>query len=264
MGGPADEVGSGRPSCPVEGLQGGPLAGPARPGRGQPRAVAATTLTWLMLAGTTPGGAMAQAQTQTQAVAPAGTRVVFSGKMGTKALLVINGTPRTVAVGTTEQGVRLVSVNGDSAMIEADGQRRTLALGGQVDLSGAPTPGSGTRIVMSVGSGGHFSSAGSINGRAVQFMVDTGASVVALSQGEAERIGLDYKKAPRGLVQTANGQVPVHSVRLSTVRVGEVQVHDVEAVVMPADMPSVLLGNSFLRRFQLQQTNDTMTLVKKP
>lgn len=258
MASPADEVGHGGPSGPFRRAaragRPGQRAGPMR------RAVASVTRAALAVVFTAAPGTMAWAQ----AGAPAGTRVVFSGTMGAKALLVINGTPRTVAVGATEQGVRLVSVNGDSAVIDADGQRRTLALGGQVDLSGAPTPGSGTRIVMSAGLGGHFSSSGSINGRAVQFMVDTGASVVAMSQGEAERIGLDYKKAPRGLVQTANGQVPVHSVRLATVRVGEVQVHDVEAVVMPADMPNVLLGNSFLRRFQLQQTNDTMTLVKRP
>lgn len=192
-------------------------------------------------------------------------KVSYSGRMGPKALLIINGTPRAVAVGTSEQGVKLLSLGDDTALVEVDGQRQSLRIGGNpVDLSGTPSAGGGTRLVLPMGPGGHFSSAGSINGRPVMFMVDTGASVVALSQSEAERIGLDYRKAPRGLVQTANGAVPVHSVRLASVRVGDVLVYDVPAVVMPAQMPQVLLGNSFLSRFQMKRDNDTMTLEKRP
>ena len=88
-------------------------------------------------------------------------------------------------------------------------------------------------IVLPAGLGGHFTTGGSINGRTVQFMVDTGATVVALSQAEAERIGLDWRNAPRALTQTANGAVPVHRVRLRSVRVGDVEVANVDAVVMP-------------------------------
>jgi aspartyl protease family protein len=117
---------------------------------------------------------------------------------------------------------------------------------------------------MPVGLGGHFTSAGTINGRAVQFMVDTGATLVALSQGEAERIGLDYRSAPRALTQTANGAVPVHRVSLSAVRVGEVEVANVDAIVMPAQMPYVLLGNSFLSRFQMRRDNDVLRLERRP
>ena len=115
-----------------------------------------------------------------------------------------------------------------------------------------------------MGSGGHFFSQGSINGRPVRFMVDTGASVVAISQAEAERIGLSYKAATRGMVNTANGSVPAHSVRLAAVRLGDVQVFDVEAVVIPSQMDHVLLGNSFLGRFQMRQNNDTLSLEKRP
>lgn len=193
------------------------------------------------------------------------TSVSLSGRMGDKALLVINGSPRAVAVGSREQGVKLLSLAADNAVVEVDGKRLNLQLGATpVNLSGAPSEGVGTRIVLNMGSGGHFSSAGSINGRPVQFMVDTGASVVALSQSEAERIGLRYRDAPRGLVQTANGPVPVHSVRLGNLRIGDVQVYDVDAVVVPAQMPMVLLGNSFLSRFQMRRDIDTMTLEKRP
>lgn len=218
-------------------------------------ACAARVVRWV-LAASLVGSAVAQ---------PGGTSVSLSGRMGSKALLVINGSPRAVAVGSTEQGVKLLSLGNDVAVVEVEGRRQSLLLGATpVNLSGAPSAGAGTRIVLSAGSGGHFTSAGSINGRPVLFMVDTGASLVALSQSEADRIGLDYRKSPRGLVQTANGTVAVHSVRLSNLRLGDVQVYDVAAVVMPAQMPTVLLGNSFLNRFQMKRENDTMTLDKRP
>jgi aspartyl protease family protein len=191
--------------------------------------------------------------------------VSLSGSMGDKALLVINGMPRTVAVGTTRDGVRLVSVNPHEALVEIDGKRVALALGGaQVNLGGAGGEASGSRIVMTASSGGHFLTAGAINGKPVQFLVDTGATVIALSQADADRIGLDYRKGARGLAGTANGVVAIYRVTLTTVRIGDVQVHNVEANVTPGTMPYVLLGNSFLTRFQMKRENDMLTLDRRP
>ena len=190
--------------------------------------------------------------------------VVLSGSMGDRALLTINGAPRTVAVGATQQGVKLISVSAHEATVEIDGKRLLLPLGGApVNLGGAGGEGSGTRIVMTAGSGGHFLSGGTINGKQVQFMVDTGATVIALSAADADRIGLDYKQGPRGRVRTANGEVVVFQVMLNTVRIGDVQVHNVEAVVVPQAMGYVLLGNSFLTRFQMKRENDLLTLDRR-
>lgn len=201
----------------------------------------------------------------TTLAAHAATSIALGARMGDKALLIINGKSRAVPVGATTQGVKLLSLSSDAAVVEVDGQRQTLRMGGTpVDLSGEPAPGGGSRIVLPMGSGGHFRSAGSINGKPVFFMVDTGATQVALSQSEADRIGLNYRDSPRGMVQTANGAVPVHSVRLGSVRIGDVQIYEVDAVVMPAKMNQVLLGNSFLSRFQMRRDNSTMTLDKRP
>jgi aspartyl protease family protein len=209
---------------------------------------------WLMALFLTSGWAMAAAQT-----------VSISGSLGDKALLIIDGAARTVAVGASSQGVKLVSVSGQDAVVEVKGQRVSLSMGGaQVNLGGAVAPDAGTQVVLTAGSGGHFVSTGAINGKAVQFLVDTGASTVTLSESEAKQLGLDYvssgKKVP---VNTANGQVLAHLVRLAEVRVGDVQVYDVEATVLPNDMGIVLLGNSFLTRFQMRRDNDTMTLTKR-
>ena len=190
--------------------------------------------------------------------------VTLSGSMGDKALLIINGTPRTVAAGATFQNVKVVSVGSNEAVVEMEGKRSTLLLGGApVNLGRAPSEGTGTQIVLTAGPGGHFVTGGSINGRAVQFLVDTGASVVAMSEADAERIGLKYKNGQRGYASTANGQVPVYRASLDVVRVGDVQVYNVEAMVLPLAMPNILLGNSFLTRFQMKRENDQLTLDRR-
>ncbi len=191
--------------------------------------------------------------------------VSMSGRLGDKALLMIDGSPRTVAVGSTVQGVKLVSVTGDAAVVELGGKRVTVPMGGaQVNLGGVASEGGGSRIVMPAGPGGHFSSGGSINGRAAEFVVDTGATYVSMSQADAERMGIKYRDGQRGMASTANGTVPVHRVMLTSVRIGDVQVYNVEAMVIPAPMPYILLGNSFLTRFQMRRENDVMTLEKRP
>lgn len=191
--------------------------------------------------------------------------VSMSGSLGSRALLIIDGAPKTLAVGGSANGVKLLSVTADTAVVEVGGQRVPLRLGGaQVNLGGGGSgESSGSRVVLTADGGGHFFAQGSINGRSVPMLVDTGATLVALSQAEADRIGLKYRDGPRGMVNTANGSVPTHRVTLNSVRVGDVLVYNVEAVVIPAQMNHVLLGNSFLTRFQMRRDNDTLTLERR-
>ena len=193
--------------------------------------------------------------------------VTLNGSMGTRqALLVIDGVPRVLEVGASAQGVRLVSLSATQAEVDISGQRRVLFAGASpVRVGGADEPrGGNTEIVLTAGTGGHFTTAGQINGKAVSFLVDTGATAIAMGQADADRIGINYKSAPRGFAGTANGRIPVNVVTLSSVRVGEVEIANVEAVIMPSTMEHVLLGNSFLTRFQMKRDNDTMRLTKRP
>jgi aspartyl protease family protein len=161
--------------------------------------------------------------------------------------------------------VKVLSVSPTEAVVEVGGQRRTVALGASpVSLGGSgASAGSGTRIVLTAGSGGHFLTQGAINGRATQFMVDTGASVVAMGQGEARRLGVNFSSGQPSRVQTANGVVTAYRVMLSSVRIGDVEVFGVEAVVVPQDMSHILLGNSFLTRFQMKRENDLLVLDRR-
>jgi aspartyl protease family protein len=94
-------------------------------------------------------------------------------------------------------------------------------------------------------------------------MVDTGATAIALGPSDARRIGLDLNRGEKGLVSTANGQVVVTRVMLDTVRIGDVSLHNVEGVVLSAEMPAALLGMSFLNRMEMQRDGSTMTLKKR-
>ena len=187
--------------------------------------------------------------------------VSMGGSLGNNALLVIDGKPKTVAVGATVDGVRLVSVTGNEAVIEVKGKRLTLRLGdAQVNLGGKATEGTGKQIVLIAQAGGHFYAPGTINGKSVRFVVDTGATMVSLDQYEADRLGIDWKKGQRGMSRTANGDTPIFRTTLQSVRIGDVQVYNVDAVVSPTPMQYILLGNSFLTRFQMKRENDVMTL----
>lgn len=198
-------------------------------------------------------------------LAVAAQTVTFNGHIGShKALLVIDGEPQTVTVGTTVRGVRLLALSSTQADIAVGDVRRTLALGaGAVRATGpAPTSG-GHEIVLAAGKNGHFRTIGQINGKSVEFMVDTGASVVSLGQVEADRLGLDYKNGVHGLARTANGTVPMRIIVLNSVRIGDVEIANVEAAVHPGSIGVVLLGNSFLTRFQMKRENDVLRLEKR-
>lgn len=191
--------------------------------------------------------------------------VALQGMLGSKALLIIDGgAPRTLGPGQSAQGVKVLSTSGDQAVVEVGGQRRTLRVGeAPANVGGARMDGGGDKVVLTADSRGHFFSEGSINNRPAQFMVDTGASVVALGEGEAQRLGLDYKKGRRVQVATANGAAPAYLFKIDQLRLGDVTVYGVDAVVSPSAMPAILLGNSFLNRFNMRRDGDQMTLQRR-
>lgn len=192
--------------------------------------------------------------------------VSLQGMLGNKALLIVDGSvPKTVGPGESWKGVKVLSTQGDQATVEAGGQRFTLRVGeapASVGGTGGMAPGA-TRIVLTAESGGHFMANGAVNGRAAYFMVDTGASMVSMASRDAERFGIDYKGGQPVQMTTANGPALAWRVKLSTVRVGDVEVREVDAVVTQQAMPFVLLGNSFLTRFQMRRDSDQMVLERR-
>ncbi|WP_431129094.1 retropepsin-like aspartic protease family protein [Variovorax paradoxus] len=196
--------------------------------------------------------------------AHAASSVMLTGTIGSRAILIVDGAPpKTVAVGETFQGVRLVSLQAEQAVVELEGKRLNLRMDTPVSIGGGGGTGGGSRIVLPADSRGHFMTQGAINGRPVTFMLDTGATSIALSAADAQRIGLDYSKGQRVQMNTANGVSSGYKLRLQSVRVGDVEVYDIDAIVSPQPMPFVLLGNSFINRFSMRRDADQMVLEKR-
>jgi len=194
--------------------------------------------------------------------------VMLTGTIGSRAILVVNGgAPKTVAIGEKVQNVRLLSLQDGQAVVESAGQRITLRMDSPVSVGGGAGGGSnasGSRIVLNADSRGHFMASGAINGRSgVSFMLDTGATTVAMSVADATRIGLDYQKGTPVRMNTANGVALGYRLRLDAVRVGDVEVRDVDAIVSQQPMPYVLLGNSFIGRFSMRRDAEQMVLERR-
>ena len=188
--------------------------------------------------------------------------VGLAGVMGSKAMLMINGgEPQAVAIGQSLDGVKVLSVQGDQAIIEIGGKKRPLRVG-QHAIGAASADGSG-KVILNADGQGHFYTTGTINGTSVRFIVDTGATMISLGATDARRIGLDFNRGQKGMTQTANGQSVVSKVKLDTVRIGDVTLHNVDALIHQSEMPMALLGMSFLNRMEMQRDGSTMTLKRR-
>ena len=188
--------------------------------------------------------------------------VSVAGIFPGKAVLVIEaGAPRTMSIGQTVMGVKLIAVEKDAVIVEDGGRRTRIPLGGAVSTGG--TGGGGKTISIAADSRGHFVTQGSINGAGVTFLVDTGASSIAMGPGTAARAGIDYRKGEPAMASTANGVVQTWRVKLDRVTIGAVTLTDVEAMVLQAEMQGVLLGMSFLNRMDMRREGSTMTLRQR-
>jgi aspartyl protease family protein len=187
--------------------------------------------------------------------------VSLVGTFGDKAAILVidGGAPRTVRIGQSASGVTLVSVGRDQAVVEFDGVRRTLARGQHATSA----PDSRQSVTLAADSRGHFITEGAINGRPIRFVIDTGATLVALPAADATRLGIDYRKGEIGLTKTAAGVVPVYRVRFDTVRLGAIEINAVDGVVIEQGLDIALLGMSFLSRVDMRHEGQAMTLTRR-
>jgi len=180
-----------------------------------------------------------------------------------KAVVVIDGGPiRTLSVGQkTAEGVILLSSDRESATFDIGGQKKKLNIGQH--RAGPASAQSSQSTTLTADSRGHFVVEGQVNGGTVRFLVDTGATTIALSSADATRLGIDYRKGERGLVGTANGTATAYRVKLDTVQVGSIVANNVDAAVLEGNLPMALLGMSFLNRMDMRREGQTMVLIKR-
>jgi aspartyl protease family protein len=114
-------------------------------------------------------------------------------------------------------------------------------------------------VTLERNTGGHYVATGRINGEAVEFLLDTGATDVSIPQATADRLDLDYGSA--AMARTASGVIRVYRTTLDRVALGDIVLRDVRATINPhSPIDSVLLGMSFMGELELEQRNDRLTL----
>ncbi len=179
------------------------------------------------------------------------------------AVLNISGNERLLKVGQlSPEGVLLVSADSKEAVIEISGKKMHLTLSSRISAE-FKTPASVTVSIM-LNSAGQYRTTGSINGRPVSFLVDTGATIVAINSITAKSLGIDSSRGRVLRATTASGVVESAEVFLDIVKVGGIKIRNVQAAVIPGSFPlDILLGMSFLRNVEIRENAGTMQLTTK-
>ncbi len=196
-------------------------------------------------------------------MAEAALSIQVSGLFRDQAVININDTQRILKVGqTSPEGIKLIAANSDQAILEFDGKQQTFPLGSQI--GGVFSPPSPQPMVSLWPTDGMYLTNGSINDYGVDFLVDTGASAVALNGVTAKRLGIDYLNAPKIGVRTASGEGVGYQVNLEKVQLGDITRFNVMAIVLDGPEPErALLGMSFLQDLDLQRRGQRLDLIQK-
>ncbi len=192
--------------------------------------------------------------------------IVIQGVFTDKALLQIDGSERMLSVGqTSPEGVKLISAGGDRIEIEVNGRRLVQQMGASLSITSDYAERKSDDVRLWPDARGMYWAEGSINGMPMKFIVDTGATLISMNRAHARRLGIDYLKGREISVATASTVETGYLVSLNAVRVGGIQLHNVEAVVhQSASFPTeALLGMSFLGRLDMQREGAELRLKKK-
>jgi aspartyl protease family protein len=179
-----------------------------------------------------------------------------------KALLQVGDKQKVVSAGETFEGVLLQSATGRGAVVVINGETMKLDLNQSIAGNFKEPERSNLKIFPDAR--GMYFVKGTINNASTGFLVDTGATNVTMSGSKARALGIDYRNGKRGMAQTAAAVVPVWQVTLNSVGIGGIKLNNVVATVIEGDKPSeVLLGNSFLRHTDIQQTSSVLIIRER-
>lgn len=191
-------------------------------------------------------------------------KITVVGLFTDKAVVRIDGKQHVLSVGqTSPEGVKLISSNSREAVLEVNGEQKTYGLGTHISSTYEEPP-AGKTVTVAPDTGGMYEINGSINGFQVSFVIDTGATYVSMNRNDARRIGLNYKlEGKEGLSETASGYSKIYLVNLKKVRIGDIELNDVQGAVHDDNFPKViLLGNSFLNRVKVNREGALLLLEK--
>lgn len=186
------------------------------------------------------------------------------GQFGKKAVMLINGTQRIIEINkTSPEGVKLLGIEPDYVMVSDNGIRKKIIFATHTNSQYEERKTS--KVDIWADNTGSYVIPGAINGQVVSFLVDTGATSIAMNEFVARRLNIDFRYLGTPIrATTASGVVTGYALKLASVKVGEIHLTNIEAVILEGGYPTrVLLGMSFLKHVKFERDNNLMTLEFK-
>lgn len=197
------------------------------------------------------------------ALPAAATDVQVLGLFNQGAVLSVDGQQQMLRAGQQKGGVTLVSADPRQAVVEVDGERRTLTLSDRI--SSRFDAARKASVSIRLDSHGRYETSASINGRQTRVLVDTGATTIAMNSSHAAMLGVDYRRDGTPIsVRTASGIASAYNVTLRSVNIGGIEVHNVKAAVLEGGFPQdVLLGMTYLSKVSMRHDSSILYLEQK-
>jgi len=200
----------------------------------------------------------------TTSIAIAAPNIKVIGLFKDKALVAIDGKHKLIRKGDTYKDFTLEYADSKRAVISYEGISKKYYLGSPSSGGMQFKKAKSSAYHIKANPMGMYVTQGSINSKPMNFIVDTGATMVSMNQADAERLGINGPRDGEEIkVMTASAVVKAYKVKLETVKVGEIQIKDVDATVLLSEQPdTVLLGMSFLKNLRVKQSGSVMSLEK--
>jgi len=190
--------------------------------------------------------------------------IELQGLFTGKAVIKVDGKRHVLSVGeTSPEGIELVAVESEKAVLKVDGKTSDYRLGSTVGLSYVKPEDVEEKFYAD--DRGMYQAVGSINGHPVRFLVDTGATTVAMNRSQAKSLGIRYRiEGDPTSVSTASGYAKAYRIKLKSVSLGKIRQNNVEAMVIDGKHPGpILLGMSFLDKLKVETAGDVLLLKQR-
>lgn len=189
--------------------------------------------------------------------------IMVVGLFKDKAVVEVDGQQHFLNVGeTSPEGLKLIAANSNNATFEINGEKQIFPLGDRINSNYIEAE-KKTAVTLWP-TNGMYTATGNINGYTISFLVDTGASTIAMNAATASRLGIDYRLGQQVGIRTASGKSVGYKVKLDYVQLDQIKLHNVDAVVLDGEEPSVtLLGMSFLGQLDIEHNGERLDLRQK-
>lgn len=178
-----------------------------------------------------------------------------------KVVMTIDGKTKVLKLGEEDSGIKVLSANSQQCELLINGQTQVFTMGSEVNINFAPRESPVVRVAQD--SHGLYRTSGMINDHPVNFIIDTGATLVAMNLNQAIALGITYDKKPT-MVETAAGKAQAYMTNLQRVSIGGILVYNVPAIIVIGNSPTdVLLGRSFLNRVEMKDNETLLELRQK-